>query len=756
MATIHSTKYRFVHTSELESTINSPAGKPKPPRQRAHKEVPDKDMAANNDDIRDDDHRVVLLLDLDCFYAQAMCIRLGYDAATTPLALFQWNSVLAVTYPARTQYGIKRGDSWDAVRSKSNGECLCVHVPILTTTTTTTANSNSNEEQEHLQDVDDNADFENSKTPGGSSTIEQEYRDYFLLNPDQQQAARRRELGVRRYSQDGKASIECFRIASARILSLVKTFLHEQYKNDKKDRVCILERASIDEFFLDVTTAASAVENNSKTDYDPGSSAVLLPKSTVIIGCEDDDNHNNSNNNVKTSSAATAVAGTERKSRGGGNDHDDDNDGEEEEEEEVMADIRLARGCRIADQIRTRVREELNFTLTAGISINKTIAKLAATYGKPNGQAVCFPRSIVTMLRATPIGKCRNLGGKLGALVEQVLRAETTGSPATTAVAAAPAPAMVGDIVRHLSLSRLLQCGHFSEPTARWIWHIAHGRDHEPVQAKDQTAVLTKSITAFKSLNFGYDDARDENNNNNNSNNKNGHLLGDTTPWIQLLAQEVVDRVTRDEQRNHRYPKSCVIQYTTSRNNITRSVRIPFPSHKWSNRQKQDHLVTMVPKTVATKEQDRNVRLRRIGICATDFFEQRPAGTSIERFFTEEACCSAAAAAAAAVKTTTTTTPSPLRPGSKLRENVVAAAAADSTTVVAKMNKVKDDDDAVDESSLTSSSDRDLALARSLQAKYDREEQSLRLLESRKRKQSAGCIDSFFPKRPAAASVAKK
>jgi nucleotidyltransferase/DNA polymerase involved in DNA repair len=246
--------------------------------------------------------------------------------------------------------------------------------------------------------------------------------------------------------------------------------------------------------------------------------------------------------------------------------------------------------------------------------------------------------------------------------VEQVLLAEATGSPATaTAVAATPAPATVRDIVRHLTLPRLLQCGHFSEPTARWIWHIGHGRDHEPVQAKDQTAVLTKSITAFKSLNFGYDDAHEEINNGNNSHNnyKHGHLLGDATPWIQLLAQEVVDRVTRDEQRNHRYPKSCVIQYTTSRN-VSKSVRVPFPSHKWSNRQKQDHMLALVPKTVAAKEKDRNVRLRRIGICATDFFEQRPAGTSIERFFTEEACCIAAAsaAAAAAVKTTTTT-PSP-------------------------------------------------------------------------------------------------
>ena len=92
--------------------------------------------------------RVILLLDLDCFYAQCERIRLGFtDHETCCLALLQWNSCLAVSYPARA-FGIKRGDGFEDVHKKSQGKCIAVHVPILeapditnvtaTTTTTTT------------------------------------------------------------------------------------------------------------------------------------------------------------------------------------------------------------------------------------------------------------------------------------------------------------------------------------------------------------------------------------------------------------------------------------------------------------------------------------------------------------------------------------------------------------------------------------------------------------------------------------------
>lgn len=54
----------------------------------------------------------------------------------------------------------------------------------------------------------------------------------------------------------------------------------------------------------------------------------------------------------------------------------------------------LIRGCEIARGIRKTVFHELGFTMSAGIGQAKTFAKLAASYGKPNGQAVIFPQAL--------------------------------------------------------------------------------------------------------------------------------------------------------------------------------------------------------------------------------------------------------------------------------------------------------------------------------------------------------------------------
>ena len=46
----------------------------------------------------------------------------------------------------------------------------------------------------------------------------------------------------------------------------------------------------------------------------------------------------------------------------------------------------LRRGCYVALTARKAVLDTLGFTLSAGISTNKLVSKLAASYGKPNGQ----------------------------------------------------------------------------------------------------------------------------------------------------------------------------------------------------------------------------------------------------------------------------------------------------------------------------------------------------------------------------------
>ncbi|KAG1709713.1 hypothetical protein DVH05_020367 [Phytophthora capsici] len=51
--------------------------------------------------------RVIIHLDLDCFYAQVEQRRLGIPDGQ-PLAVQQWGSLLAVNYDAR-KFGVERG-----------------------------------------------------------------------------------------------------------------------------------------------------------------------------------------------------------------------------------------------------------------------------------------------------------------------------------------------------------------------------------------------------------------------------------------------------------------------------------------------------------------------------------------------------------------------------------------------------------------------------------------------------------------------
>ena len=65
----------------------------------------------------------------------------------------------------------------------------------------------------------------------------------------------------------------------------------------------------------------------------------------------------------------------------------------------------LEQGCQLAAYIRRHMFTELGFTLSTGISVNKMIAKLAASFGKPNGQAVVVPDQMSCLLQNTKLVK---------------------------------------------------------------------------------------------------------------------------------------------------------------------------------------------------------------------------------------------------------------------------------------------------------------------------------------------------------------
>jgi DNA polymerase eta len=591
--------------------------------------------------------RLILLLDLDCFYAQAECIRLGFDSSETSLALLQWNSVLAVTYPARRLYQIKRGDSWEAVRQKSKQQCRAVHVPLLQT-----------------GDTQDN-----------TLSLHEEYESIYQPSPAQQEEWRKKDLGVRRLPTEGKACIERYRIASARISETLKEWIQECGLP-----LIRLERASIDEFYLDVTDAVGAAENPLWNDEAFAESLCQTQNGTVVVGSKPD----NSTQGEEPPQAEESIFNID--------------------------DQAFWKASMIAYWIRERIRQRLGFTLSAGISYNKTIAKLSASYGKPNGQAVTFPRYVDALLDQTLINKCRNLGGKLGAAITQLL---PNGVEPT-----------VGNIRRYLALTDL-QAGMKSSESASFVYRLANGQDDELVVAhNDETAEssgLTKSITAFKSFPTGR---------------TKGMTLEEASDWIQLLATEIVGRVERDRQRNRRYPRSCCVQYGLAggRSQPSRSVRIAFPVEGASIADKVAELCRKASAAVANKETSTTpLRLGRFGLCAIEFFARESGQQGMDAFLEKVSS----------------------QVASKPVETLPSQHDADGP-VHTMPNEPSKPDRGMKQASPTvqRTEDQDLAMAKKLQASYDRENNTWRHLDKRRKlKEATGPagktkkISSFFSKR---------
>jgi DNA polymerase IV len=64
----------------------------------------------------------------------------------------------------------------------------------------------------------------------------------------------------------------------------------------------------------------------------------------------------------------------------------------------------------IAQEIRRRIFDETGLTASAGISVNKFIAKVASDYNKPNGQKTVNPDEVLQFLEDLPIGKFYGVG----------------------------------------------------------------------------------------------------------------------------------------------------------------------------------------------------------------------------------------------------------------------------------------------------------------------------------------------------------
>ena len=116
---------------------------------------------------------------------------------------------------------------------------------------------------------------------------------------------------------------------------------------------------------------------------------------------------------------------------------------------------------RIAQHVRAEVRAETGLSATAGVSVNKFLAKLASGMNKPDGLTVVLPHQVDALLARLPVSDFHGIG------------------PATAARLAAQGIHSGADLRAASPEALTAQFGKLGQH----FWRIAHGQDDRPVEA---------------------------------------------------------------------------------------------------------------------------------------------------------------------------------------------------------------------------------------------------------------------------------
>ncbi|KFQ39951.1 DNA polymerase eta, partial [Mesitornis unicolor] len=182
-------------------------------------------------------------------------------------------------------------------------------------------------------------------------------------------------------------------------------------------------------------------------------------------------------------------------------------------------DLLLTMGAVIVEEMRVAVEEATKFRCSAGISHNKTLAKLACGLNKPNRQTLVSSRFVPQLFSQLPVSSIRNLGGKLGTAITEILGVE-----------------YIGELTRFSETE--LQT-HFGDKTGSWLYDLCRGIEEEPVKNRS----LPQSIGCSK--NFPGRTAL--------------ATQKEVQHWLLQLALELESRLIKDRSQNNRVAKQLMV-----------------------------------------------------------------------------------------------------------------------------------------------------------------------------------------------------
>ncbi|KAG5175712.1 hypothetical protein JKP88DRAFT_338079 [Tribonema minus] len=254
----------------------------------------------------------------------------------------------------------------------------------------------------------------------------------------------------------GKADLTLYRNAGARVVDVLGTG-------------GLVERASVDEAYVDVTAEASRLLALACKDPKAWGHVVEDAGISKVAGLGDKAATALSRDLVRTGHCgvkAEALGPAEAATVWWGRPL-----------HEWTKDERLlACGAAVVTRLRDMVTKKLGYTCSGGIAHNKSMAKLASGLHKPKQQTVVPASQVAGLMEGLPLERIRGLGGKLGEQVRSDLKVTTAGE-----LAAMP----------EATLRRL-----YGEKQAALLADMARGVDLTPVVQR----ALSKSVSCGKTF----------------------------------------------------------------------------------------------------------------------------------------------------------------------------------------------------------------------------------------------------------------
>jgi DNA polymerase-4 len=140
--------------------------------------------------------------------------------------------------------------------------------------------------------------------------------------------------------------------------------------------------------------------------------------------------------------------------------------------------LNIGSAIEIATQIRHAIKSELQLTASAGVSINKFVAKIASDLDKPDGLTFIGPSRIESFMEELPVEKFFGVGKVTAGKMKQM-------------------GLFTGADLKKLSQAQLIR--HFGKP-GRFFFDIVRGNDTRAVHPQRETKSLSAEDTFPKDL----------------------------------------------------------------------------------------------------------------------------------------------------------------------------------------------------------------------------------------------------------------